>query len=568
MAIRRSLCTAILVALAGMGSASAVDYVSPMHVFSVGDVIGDFDGRTFATDPTILCTPTGSPTLPGTAPCPANIPPPQGGQTPTTGLYAIDSTFGFYVSDFVGAAEKQRDGDYAEGWLGNYVDPTTSTPGLLVADAPTDTFRVAPPLGTWCVGIGSEAVKCDSEHYSVMEHILTCHETVPYNPEILTTGLQPLLLDPATGQPIPDPANPGQFLRCQKLDNDLRLVVNGQLTSTPITLGPDGTPAELTPNESTVLSNIARSESYSITEKDDGKALYRWGNLVKRPNDVRLLARIPLPAEWKAPGAAFTVTRARLIVDHWITNNPNDQIRPEDLENEGATGRIPGSTGVLPRSIAVGDFLYSARNCYEGDGDFIPAGTVLQNGDFVTPVSDPLPFSSDLLAGFTNAWYTTIDREPFEWSYAQGGSQLPVDDGSLGALFSGPRWRLRANKFGQDIPGLEIPLIPCSAPPFQSNNIKYEIGARTTTELNLLDWSVPGASPLLDSRAWVDYNANPFITVDPLTGVSSNGTPMTDDFDLVVYIKGDRKPTVVYSAVLEISYESGAPGVVFANGFE
>jgi hypothetical protein len=568
MITRKQLSIAIVLALASAGPAIATDYVSPPHVFSVSDVIGDFDGRTFTTDPSILCTPTGSATLPGTTPCPANIPPPQGGQTPTTGLYAIDSTFGFYVSDFVGAAPKVRDNDYVEGWLGNYIDPTTGDPGLMVADAPTDTFRVAPPLGTWCAGIGSEAVKCDSEHYSVMEHILTCHETIPYNPVILSTGLQPLLLDPATGQPIPDPTAPGGFLRCLKLDNNQFLVVNGQLTSTPITLGPDGTPAQLSANESTVLNNIARSNSYSITEKDDGKALYRWGNLIKRPNDVRLLARIPLPAEWKVPGATYTVTRARLIVDHWITNNPNDQLRPEDLENEGAIGRIPSSTGVPPRAVAIGSYLYSGRNCYEGDGDFIPGGTVLQNGDFQVPTNDPLPFSSDLLAGFTNAWYTTIDREPFEWAYAQGGSQLPVDDGSLGALLSGPRWRLRASKFGQDVPGLEIPLIPCSPPPFQSNNIKYEVGARTVTELNLLDWKDPGASPLRDSRVWVDYNANPFIVVNPTTGVSSNGTPMTNDFDLVVYIKGDRKPTVIYSAVLEISYEGGPPDVVYGNGFE
>jgi len=564
---KRLIGSACALALFAIGAAQATDYTSPTHVFQLGDIIGTFDGSTVGTDPTILCTPTGTPTFPGTSPCPPDIPLPQGGQTPSTGLYAIDSSFGFYVSDFVGAAEKVRDNDYLEGWVGMYTDPTTMDPGLLIADAATDTFRVAPPLGTWCAGIGGEAVKCDTEHYSVMEHILTCHEVVPYNPSILSTGLQPPLIDPATGNPIPDPNNPGQPLRCRKLDNDLRLIQNGAVTNIPITMGLDGTPAELTANESTVLENIATSGSYSITEKDDGKALYRWGNLVKRPNDIRIYARIPLPAEWKVPGASFAVTKARLIVDHWITNNPNDQLRPEDLENEGATGRIPSSNGVLPRAIAVGSFLYSARDCYEGDGDFLPAGSVMQNGDFMTPTADPIPFSSDLTDGFTNAWYTTIDRDPFEWSYALGGSQLPVDDGSLGAALSGPRWRLRANKFGQDIPGLEVPLIACSPPPFQQDNIKYEIGARTTTVLNLLDWSVPGASPLTDSRAWVDYNFNPFIAVNPNTNVSSNGTPMTDDLDLVVYIKGDRKPTVLYSARLELSY-GGVPDPVFGDGFE
>ena len=317
---RQSLFAGCTVALLFAGTAGATDYTSPTHIFHLDDIIGAFDGSTVAADPTILCTPTGTTPFPGTAPCPPGIPPPQGGQTPTTGLYAIDSSFGFYVSDFVGAAEKVRDNDYFEGWVGEYVDPTTMDSGLLIADAPTDVFRVAPPLGTWCAGIGGESVKCDTEHYSVMEHILTCHETIPYNPVILTTGLQPPLIDPATGDPIPDPNNPGQPLRCRKLDNDLRLIQSGELTAIPITLGMDGTPAELSANESTVLDNIAASASYGITEKDDGKALYRWGNLVKRPNDIRIYARMPLPAEWKVPGASFTVTRARLIVDHWITN--------------------------------------------------------------------------------------------------------------------------------------------------------------------------------------------------------------------------------------------------------
>ena len=552
------------IALSGAQHSWATDYSSPTHVFSLGDILGAFDGSTVGTDPSILCTPEGTPPLAGTGPCPAGIPLPQGGQTPTDSLYAIDSSFGFYVSDFVGAAEKVRDSDYREGWVGSYTDPTTMDNGLMIADAPTDTLRVAPPLGTWCAGVGGVSVKCDSEHYSVMEHILTCHEVIPYDPAIVSTVLQPPLIDPATGLPIPDPNNPGQPLRCRKLDNDLRLIQNGELTAIPLTLGMDGTPAELTANESTVLDNIAAGGSYAITEKDDGKALYRWGNLIKRPNDVRIYARIPLPAEWKIPGAIFTVTKARLIVDHWITNNPNDQLRPEDLENEGATGRIPGSSGVPPATFAVGSFLYSARDCYEGDGDFLPAGSIMQNGNFTTPITDPLPFSSDLIDGYTNAWYTSIDRDPFEWSYEFGGSQLPVDDGSLGALASGPRWRLRANKFGQDLPGLEIPLVTCSPPPFQQENVKYEIGARTTTVLNLLDWSVPGGSPLIDSRAWVDYDANPFIVVDPVTGVSSNGTPMSDDLDLVVYIKGDRKPTVLYSARLELSYTD----VILDNGFE
>ena len=57
-------------------------------------------------------------------------------------------------------------------------------------------------------------------------------------------------------------------------------------------------------------------------------------------------------------------------------------------------------------------------------------------------------------------------RDPFEWSYRQMGladnvfdfvgELTPLDNVALETrnleLVSGPRWRLRANKFGQDIP--------------------------------------------------------------------------------------------------------------------
>lgn len=62
----------------------------------------------------------------------------------------------------------------------------------------------------------------------------------------------------------------------------------------------------------------------------------------------------------------------------------------------------------------------------------------------------------------------------------------------------------------------------------------------------------------------VDVNANGFVTVNPdfpggIFPVTTNGLPMTDDFDLAVYIKGDKKPTAIYRAWLEIEYEDGAP---------
>ena len=208
-----------------------------------------------------------------------------------------------------------------------------------------------------------------------------------------------------------------------------------------------------------------------------------------------------------------------------------------------------------------------------------------------SPADNPYAFSADLTAALTNAWYTVIDREPFEWSYeivtTEGdvttvdyrGCPGPVDDPAYAAicdnvpvetpLFSGPRWRLRPNKFGQDIPGLEIPITagdegPCTPPPFSQDQIKYDVGADTQVVLNLLDWDEDeGPSPLASSRGWVDSALyNTFIEIVETVEVNgeerqitSIGLPMSEDFDLAVYVKGDRKPMFLYDAQLVVNYE-------------
>ena len=54
-----------------------------------------------------------------------------------------------------------------------------------------------------------------------------------------------------------------------------------------------------------------------------------------------------LPDEWSTPDAdngllpLYRITAAKLVTNHTITNNPNDQIRPEDYENELAIGQLP-----------------------------------------------------------------------------------------------------------------------------------------------------------------------------------------------------------------------------------
>jgi hypothetical protein len=413
-----------------------------------------------------------------------------------------------------------------------------------------------------------------------MEHALSCHEVVPYryaNPADATQLVQSL----------PD----GKSYDCAnaELDDLSRIVGDNGIVPAGTELT-DFTPGlQMQPNDNTtVISDIAVSADYSITLKDDGKALYRWGTLIKRPNDIRFYARIPLPDAWKVPGANYEIKSAKLVVTHWITNNPNDQLRPEDLENEAAKGRTPSY-----EIDASGNWV-STKPCFEGDGDFIEseegssdpesiaAGTLFRNAatayKMPAGINPPAPdtrFSSDLLSKFTNAFYTTIDRDPFEWSYVSStaeedgqynfvGSQLPLSTAEMESqglvLASGPRWRLKANKFGQDVPGLEIPLVECSPPPFTNDNIKYEVGELVTTVINLLDWDevVNGPSPLAFSKGWVDVAQNGFVTVAKTvegTPVSTNGLPMTDDFDLAVYIKGDRKPTALYSARLLINDE-------------
>jgi hypothetical protein len=436
-------------------------------------------------------------------------------------------------------------------------------------------------MGTWCQGLGGTSVKCETEQYVSMEHVLSCHETIPYSFADPVTGTQAIL---SSGSLTYDCAN-------APLDDNAMVLVNGLPTTRLINAVPCdavGDPAgcQMFPNDKTdMLNNLALSTDYSVQLKDDGKPLYGWGGIHKRPNDVRMYARLELPAEWKVPGADYKVTKAQLVVNHWITNNPNDQLRPEDLENEAATGRKP-SYRIEGTPGGADEVWKSTVACYEGDGDlidteegandptFIGVGTYLRNMPFaldpaatpgVLAADDPYAFSKDLQGGFTNAFYTTINRDPFEWSYDANpdpmiqdfvGSAFPDD--TLGTLVSGPRWRLKPNKFGQDLPGLEIPLIECSPPPFTSDNIKYEVGTPVTTVIDLLDWEDEN-SPLASSKGWVDVAANEFVTVvDEVNGIpiTSNGVPMTSDFDLAVYIKGDSKSTAVFNAQLIIEYEA------------
>jgi hypothetical protein len=217
-----------------------------------------------------------------------------------------------------------------------------------------------------------------------------------------------------------------------------------------------------------------------------------------------------------------------LAIVHTITNNPNDKVLPEGLENEGPEGRIP--------SYEVGEDgkWRSTVDCYEGDGDFIPAGTVLRNPDF----AEPDAVTEDLQEGYTNAWYTTLDRNPFE-----AGEE------------TGPRWRLKAPKFGQDLPGVEIPAVNCDPGPLQKGEKAYERGDLTATIINLLDpqeGAVDDEPVFSTSEGFRETNPLQSLQNDGLTG---DGLTLTDDLDLQLHIKGDRQTVRIYRAVLYLDYE-------------
>ncbi len=488
-----------LFAYAGTASAAVVKHESAKHVFSMDDIVGSFTGTTYAQDNSLICT---------TEPCVGELPFVDKFTAMT--LWPVDTEFGWNVTHFVGAERAPRDGVYEEGWVGNYVDELNEQIGVVLSSRETKYYHTGGRKGSVCVGVGGDTVKCSAEQYTVMEHVLTCSERVPY-----------FYTDPMWDT------------ICNPLSDDLYFPTD---PLTPVS------PLDLHANESDLV-NILVSSDYAVTKKDDGKLLFRWGTRHKRPTEMRLLATFDVPDAWKVPGANYLVTKAELTVNHKITNSPNDQIRPEDFENEGATGRMPGYIDTL-------GVLTSDRDCYEGDGDFLPLGTLFKDPVLADPavdidgdgIIDSGGWSADLQSGTTNAWYTTMDRDPFESDPVTG---------------KGPRYRLQCKKFGQNIPSLEIPVEDCMELPFEADFIKYSVGTDTTTTVNLLDWK-DGPSPLLQSENWnamLDLNPD-----DPTDTIPDNiswveGMPLTPDLDVLLFIKGEYRPTVVYNAILHVEYE-------------
>ena len=353
------------------------------------------------------------------------------------------------------------------------------------------------------------------------------------------------------------------------------------------------------PNDKTdVNNNLALSTDYSVQLKDDGKALYGWGTIHKRPNDVRLYASLPLPDGMEGPGA----TTSSLPKPSWSSATTSPTTRTTRYARRTSRTRPPRDaslpTGSRARSGCLTRCGSPPRSCYEGDSDlidteignvdptFFGVGTIFKNTmPFASaptrrPTDDRISLPAVLgpAGGITNAWYTTVDRGPFEWSYDTDGDPTTCRTlsaagwrirASVGDLVSGPRWRLRPNKYGQDLPGLEVAIEPstgggtdgadCYAPPFESALIKYPVGEPTITEINLLDWESATTSPLQFSSGWVDVTQNGVLKLAGTNNWSCPTRPTACPCRMTstspIYIKGDRKPTAVYDAYLEIDYD-------------
>lgn len=416
------------------------------HVFSTADVTGTFSGQTQGEDGGFIDFSGES----GTKETKEGVI-----------LYPIDSEFGFNVTDFEGAEPKTIDGSYTEGWAGDLIVGGEQI-GLVISDSPTDTFQTPAVLGTWLAGLGGNTVKASTEHYSVMQEVLS-DQAFPDDPDASYALDNDLILlsqnEAWDGQRVQDLlAGTVMFEGEAVIIEDRNL--DGEIDIKDL----------LNANESTIDYDIAYSSDYSVTMKDDGKLLYRWGNTIKRPNDVRLEATLETPDEWDeidpltSLKSLYTITEAELVVHHTITNNPNDQVRPEDFENESAIGTLPTYEIVEDYEGDLGRTVWlTTDDYYAGDGTLYPAGTILRDSDLVTANEGSLlaeigADSTDLQLGFTNAWYTTMDREPFEPVLNEDGTEY----------VTGPRWRLLPDKYGQDLPSVTIPLDPSDEPPVQN----------------------------------------------------------------------------------------------------
>lgn len=199
----------------------------------------------------------------------------------------------------------------------------------------------------------------------------------------------------------------------------------------------------------------------------------------------------------------------------------------------GGAARREAAKGTRPTYQILPDGTWvSTDDCYSGGDTRYSAGTVLRDPALAAAwaASELAAIGAqDGAAGFTNAWYTTMDREPFEAVLNEDGTDYVV----------GPRWRLLPDKYGEDLPSVVIPDDPSQPPPPKKDEVKYDVGVETQTVINLLDWAAP-FSPMSLSAGWQNLSGTP----------DANGMNLSGDFDVAFSIKGCIKPATIYSAEL------------------
>ena len=288
------------------------------HVFSVDDITVTFGGETIGTiadRDSVYDTSIDKVTKEGVT------------------LHPIDSEFGFYVDDFNEAIQKELDGDYAEGWAGDLVIGGEQVGVVRVRF----TDRYLQDSG----GSGHLAGRASAE--------------TPSRPRPSTTR--------SCRMSFPTRNYPGDPDADYALDDNLILLSQNAAWdgSTSPTFLPIPRPRRndkngdgvldirdlLNPNESTIEYDIAYSTDYSVTMKDDGKLLYRWGNTIKRPNDIRMEAELPLPDEWTRAGNPDALTKLFQITrPNWscITRSrttPTTRSDPRTSRTNPRSARLP-----------------------------------------------------------------------------------------------------------------------------------------------------------------------------------------------------------------------------------
>ena len=173
------------------------------HVFTLNDVIGNALGETDADNPNVIKDEDGTFSALSENPIEA--------KDGSGVLYPINSEFGFDVMDFVGATPKTFDDIAEEGWVGEFTDERTGAKGLQFSDADTAVMKAENLVGTWAAGLGGNEIKASTEHFTVMEAVLSCYQTVKYDYWASEEDYDEDMLDGSADMPVSAPEGHSQL---------------------------------------------------------------------------------------------------------------------------------------------------------------------------------------------------------------------------------------------------------------------------------------------------------------------------------------------------------------------